>query len=291
MKQKRICDIQESTLEGSSKPYQTSELATYILESKGATSAEATMSSREILESYHELQAKHKNVIYIPDNSVLTYLSLISSNEDYPIKCHGRKKGYFLDLEFFTRESEEKETIVQRDPKESEMYPLLVSWLATEGYEKVKDISTNKGMGKWANPDVVGIRTLDIFRNTMMEIVTIEAKRDVQNWRHDIFEAVAHTMFADRSYYAYLCKESDKMDKQMVNYAQKFKIGILAVIVPDDQWGQALSSEDVIFREIVPAPMQETNPEIRKKFLLSLGIYDFDSYKQFAINPLKEQKI
>ena len=81
------------------------------------------------------------------------------------------------------------------------------------------------------------------------------------------------------------------MDKQMVNYAQKFKIGILAVIVPDDQWGQALSSEDVIFREIVPAPMQETNPDIRKKFLLSLGIYDFDSYKQFAINPLKEQKI
>ena len=37
MRQKKIGDIQESVLEGLSKPYQTSELAIYILESKGAT--------------------------------------------------------------------------------------------------------------------------------------------------------------------------------------------------------------------------------------------------------------
>lgn len=272
----------ESTLEGSTKPYQTSALVTYILERKQACSADAALSTQQIIDAYHELLSKHKNIVNIPDNSISTYLSLIAGNEDFPIHCEGKKKGYFLDLNFNKGQEMQSENPVARDPKENEMYPLLVQWLSTQGFSKSQDISAKRAMGQWANPDVIGIRLLDIINFAFLEVVTIEAKRDFENWRKDIFEAVAHTMFANRSYYAYLCKESDKVSKQMVSYAQKFRIGILALIVPDDMWGKPLSIEDIEFREILPAPEQKPDLAMQKDFLFNLGIYDLNSYEQFA---------
>ena len=121
-------------------------------------------------------------------------------------------------------------------------------------------------MGKWGNPDIVGLKTLDVFKTTYIEITTIEVKRDFYNWRHDIFEAIAHTMFSNRSYYAFACKESDIIDRAMITYAQKFNIGILALIVPDSLWNKPLSMEDIEFRVINPAPAQTPNKNIQKDF-------------------------
>ena len=278
----------ESVMAEVPKSRQTCDLVSYILEKNNAFTAENTMQTNDILDAYHEIVAKHPNVVSIPDNTIKTYLSLLASNEDFPICCPGRKQGYFL-------RKEEPATMTQTNQEEAKVslilekniYPILASWLATEGYEKVQDISTKKGMGQWGNPDLVGFRVLDLFKSTLLDITTIEAKRDCCNWRQNIFEAVAHTMFATRSYYAYPCRESDKVDKRMILYAQKFNIGILAVIIPDEQWGKELKPDEIEIREILPAPEQKPNMQIQKEFLHSLNIHDYNSYQQFACQDNK----
>lgn len=292
MKIINIEDILESALEDQNKAIQTSTLVTYILQQKKALSAEKKMSTNEILNAYKKLQKEHTDVVSIPENTLANYLSLIARNENYPIRCLGRKQGYFIDnmhpslkedLNYDIPEEPQNILLNVTNIKESDLYPFLVTWLNTEGVDKAKDISGKKAMGKWGNPDIVGLKTLDVFKTTYIEITTIEVKRDFYNWRHDIFEAIAHTMFSNRSYYAFACKESDIIDRAMITYAQKFNIGILALIVPDSLWNKPLSMEDIEFRVINPAPAQTPNKNIQKDFLNSLGIYDFDTYKNFIL--------
>lgn len=284
----KLSDIMESVLEGFPKSKQTCELVSYILEKHNALTADKTLQTKEILDAYHDMVGRHPNIVYIPDNTIAIYLSLLAANEEYPICCPGKKQGYFLKKEQSdTSMPLNQDELSRCNIQEKNIYPILASWLTTEGYEKVQDISLKRGMGPWGNPDLIGLRILDLFKRTFLEITTVEVKRDCQNWRKDIFEAVAHTMFANRSYYAYLCRESDKVDKRMVLYAQKFNIGILAIIVPDDQWGQELKPDEIEIREIFPAPEQKPCTQIQKEFLLSLGIYDYNSYQQFACQESK----
>lgn len=293
MKNFQLEDILESTLEDQNKAIQTSILVTYIMQQKGALSAEKKMSTNEILTDYKNLQKENTGIVFIPENTLANYLSLIARNENYPIRCLGRKQGYFIDTMHPSLNEDSKEETTEEPQnlsqnsagiKESDLYPFLVTWLNTEGVDKAKDISNKKMMGKWGNPDIVGLRTLDVFKTTYIEITTIEAKRNSINWRHDIFEAVAHTMFSNQSYYAFACKESDIIDKTMISYAQKFNIGILALIVPDVLWNKPLAIEDIEFRVINPAPEQNPDKDTQKEFLGSLGIYDFDTYKKFILS-------
>lgn len=275
-----ISDIKESTLEGLKRPDQACQLAVYILEHLRAFNPETAKGTSEILDYYHKLLQKHKEVIFIPDNSIANYLSFMASKDEYSISCNGRRQGYFLN-DSSNSIPIEQDTPIERSPLEKEMYPLLVSWLLTEGYDKAADISSHKAMGKWANPDVVGFNIFDLFKNTTLEIVTIEAKRCLTNWRQDIFEAVAHTMFSNRTYFAFLRKESEKVEQRMLVYAQKFGIGLLEIVVPDN-FSDGVEGAVLKTNVLLPAPIQQPNLKIQKEFLCNLGIYDYNTYQQFA---------
>ena len=119
--------------------------------------------------------------------------------------------------------------------------------------------------------------------NTFSEVLCLFANNELDYWSKNIFEAVAHTVFANRSYFAYLSKESEKIDEEMISYAQKFNIGILRVIVPDNMWEKSLSEcgpDDIDIQEIFPAPEQTPFITFQKQFLKKLEINDFDDYKR-----------
>ncbi len=293
-----INSIKEDVLDGLRRPMQISKLVSYILKSKEAdgTADEngqpKVMSTQEILNVYKELREQNEDIILIPQNSISTILSFLSKNENYPIFCQGRKQGYFFkelpinDEEECQTEKVSNSSDDNKDesfPKEREIYPYLVSWLQAKGFDIAQDISSNKMKGSWRNPDILGIRTTDVFKTTYIEIVTIEAKLSKDYWSKNIFEAVAHTVFANRSYFAYLSKESEKIDEEMISYAQKFNIGILRVIVPDNMWEKSLSEcgpDDIDIQEIFPAPEQTPFITFQKQFLKKLEINDFDDYKR-----------
>ncbi len=53
----------------------------------------------------------------------------------------------------------------------------------------------------------------------------------------------------------------------MIEYALKFNIGILAIIVPDDQYGKEFDPENAGVRVVVPAPFQSVSAIQQKQFL------------------------
>lgn len=59
----------------------------------------------------------------------------------------------------------------------------------------------------------------------------------------------------------------EKDDNDMIEYAMKFKIGILAIIVPDEQYGKAFDPENAEIRVVVPAPLQSVSMRLQKHFL------------------------
>lgn len=292
----KIDDIKDDVLEGQRRPVQVSKVVSYILEQNGADGSvddegtPRTMSTLEIIDAYKKLLGEDNKVINIPENSISTLLSLLAKSEDYPIYCQGRKQGYFykpishseagsLDEE---QANEAQEEHVEGGITEKDMYPHLVAWFQTKGYEITQEISTKKRKGQWRNPDILGIKTLDVFKTTYIEIATIEAKLSKSAWTKDIFEAISHTVFSNKSYFAYLCNESEKIDEEMIYYAQKFNIGILQVMIPNEKWGKPLIDcrpEEVDIQEVFPAPDQKPSLILQKRFLKNIGINDFDDYK------------
>lgn len=77
---------------------------------------------------------------------------------------------------------EEKEK--KRQEREKNLYPSLISWLATKKYFS-KDTSTYKKGKQWGNPDVTGIKIInDIFGLERLEVCTIEAKAAATDWKN-----------------------------------------------------------------------------------------------------------
>ena len=279
------------------KPQQAERLLIYLLESSRCTNDRNTLRWKdELLPKYKEIQTKHKDVIKISDNSLYQHaLSLVKDGES-PICQVGFGKGFYLDLDVLEGgQWDQKEQKEQKDQgnsnpyHEKEMYPLLKDWLNTNlgranDLYGVKDISSARGMEKWNNPDILGIAKCSFFNSLFLEIVTLEAKRDWRNWRHDIFEAIAHTILANRSYFVFLRKSSDKVDdeKDMIAYAQKFGIGVLSVVISEDKWGKELSYENVErFETIVPASYHSPQVRMQKRFLASLNIKEPDDIDKF----------
>lgn len=269
----KISDIQASVLEGKSRPEQAEVLLTYLLEKLGATSFEQRKFTSDVIAEYAELRSKHSNVIELSDASISNYLSVLSRNSNSRISCPGKKQGYFL-----SEENLETDDIIADDSHsmEQQLYPYLVEWIESNGYCKAKNISACRRKQKWGNPDILGVNIVNIYGGIHTEIATIEAKRDNTQWRQYIFEAVAHTLFANRVYYAYCRKDSEKDDNDMIEYAMKFKIGILAIIVPDEQYGKAFDPENAEIRVVVPAPLQSVSMRLQKQFLEDIKLEGID---------------
>lgn len=240
----------------------------------------------------------------------IQYLANLSKQPDSSIRSGGRGKGYFLvrqnlkqdqidDLseaeKYFqifnivavepqppaTAEPVEIQA-AQRQPRdrqfvqrERRLYPLLKSWLATQDYQAA-DISQGKSLGTWGNPDVAGINLIEAFDRLSIELVTIEAKITSLNWRVDIFEAISHRRFANRVYFSYAVKDSEKgiIDKDVRYYAELYRIGILIIVLSDSDYERLIAGgagdqqfeEETEVLEIFPAPYSEVNLKHQMRF-------------------------
>lgn len=296
----KLNDLNQSAMNLLKKPQQAERLLVYLLESSRCINEKSTLSWNDIVSKYKDLVSKHKDVIKISDNSLYQYAVSFVKQSDSPVCRLGHGKGFYLDLNVLGSEqvvdtSENKNQISENPYFEKDMYPILVDWLSTNlgrsnDLYGVKNVSSARGMEKWNNPDILGIAKCSFFNTLHLELVTLEAKRDWRNWRQDIFEAVAHTLLANRSYFVFLRKSSDKVEdeKDMIVYAQKFGIGILSLVVPEDKWGKQLTYETIErFDIIVPAPFHTPQVKMQKRFLASLNIKEPDDIDRF-FNEMKK---
>lgn len=289
MEQKDYKTLSEAELTGYTKPQQANLLLTVILEELNATSINARKFTSDILSKYNELKTVNPEIVEISESSLTVYLSNLSKQDWSRISCPGKKQGYFLADErkeeslIDNQSQQEEKNVLEKD-----LYPYLEQWLTTEGYEKVAIIANKRGGKKWGNPDLLAINTIDFFQTTHIELTTVEAKKDCNNWRTNIFEAVAHTMFANRVYFAYRRKETEKDDKEMILYAQNFNIGLVAIVIPDEEWDKPFNSENADIQIIIPAPLSQPSISLQKQFMRGLEIFDFDSLKSFPRMNNKE---
>lgn len=254
------------------QPEQVERIVCYILEQNGKIDVDAPFKANQIIEKYKELKKQNNDLADIQENSFTTNISLLAGSPTS--KIIRAPKGYYLKTDADSEFDEINEF------SEKDLYPLLVKWLSLR-CEKVQDISNNRAMKTWGNPDVLGIN-YNLFFNYIVEVTTIEAKKDKRKWRSDIFEAVAHSLFANKAYYAYMCKESDKTDEDMLLYAQKFGIGILKIAIPDKKWGKDMKLCTEYISEIVPAPDHDVILRFQKSFLNGLKIYDIKDLNAFG---------
>lgn len=277
-----IEDLYEEKLAGLRKPQQFEKVAIFLLEKLNAIDANSARSTKDVYSSYNKLRSDNSKVVYFSESSVAVYLSKLADDENSVIFCEGRKQGYYVKsqavLNAIAEKQEQDQAValsteqLEEKKLEKELYPIFLDWLGYD-YDIILDISAKKKMGGWGNPDLLGIRLCTIVGTTNVEITTIEVKRSISKWRYDIFEAVAHSMFVNRVYFAFRCKYDEfcKVKQEMLLYADKYKIGLLA------------NFEDVdsnIVQEIAPAPVTCPNMFMQQKFLHSLNLINVeDLYK------------
>lgn len=275
----KIADLNKQSNPDLRRAQQVNLVVSYILEKEKCFSPEKAMSTPEIQTIYQEIKKTHPNVYEIPLNSLAQYMSVLANDSDSKISCDGKRKGYYLNLgSSFNSQTGNKAEI---KTKEKDLYPILEEWLSFQ-CERVKDIANSRKGGQWWNPDILGISYLTFFGNQAVEITTIEAKRDLSNWRRDFFEAVSHSMFANKAYYAYLCRQSDKKDKDLFLYAQQFGIGLIAIEIPDDKWGENIDIKIEYVKEIFPAPVHNVAVRFQKEFLSNFEIRDVEDIQKFG---------
>lgn len=272
----KLADVLESKHPNLTRSKQVDAVVCYILENEKCISKENTLTTGKLIQKYKDLKQTHPNVFDIPDNSIATYTSNLANNVYSKISCEGKKRGYYLNIV-----SNNISGNTNKKVKEIQTYPILESWLSLQ-CGRVKNISNSKKGSQWGNPDIIGINHSVFFGNNIIEVTTIEAKRSLEHWRTNFFEAVSHSMFANKAYFAYLCKQSDKIERDLLLYAQQFGIGIIAIEIPDNEWKDELMIKMEYVKEIFPAPAHEVNIDRQKEFLNNLDIYEITDLAKFG---------
>jgi ribosomal protein L17 len=283
---------------------QVEHAASYILESKKKTSTTKTMSTKELIEEYLTLKKNHPLLVDIPENTMTVYVSQLANSSESKINCPGKKQGYYLDNllkqievrhevdeEIANQETEIKDAKDKGYLIEKDLYPYLERWLFTAHNERVADISKQRGQGKWANPDLLGLKIDYFFQSPQIEITTIEAKILIDNWEQWIFEAVAHTVFSNRSYYAFVHSEEHikKIPSELRHYAERFGVGVLIFEVDIKDLVKIqkkepfeLTDQNHTIYEYIPAPYQTPLLKFQKKFLECLNVKDHKDLLTFG---------
>ena len=284
-----IDDLKTSALAKSSSPEKVERVVVYILESENKTDSDNTMSTEEIKNAYQKLTNDNADIIFIPQNTIATTISVLSNKADSRIQCLGRRQGYFVTP--LTESSEEKEreeveteqTTGKGKLLEKDLYPVLKEWMQLSLDVKSIDISSKRGSLKWQNPDLLGIKEIDFLGDEQFEITTVEVKPNMQDWTMYIFEAVSHSLFSNKTYFAYL-KDNfyDKVLDEMKLYASKFGIGIISIAIDDKEREKITTSDKLLkaledgtcqIKEEVPAPYHIPDIYLQKKFLDGLEIH------------------
>lgn len=220
----------------------------------------------------------------IPKTTFVQYLSRASREGGTDILCDGRRQGYYTRKE--TKVEPEADLPYAVD--ERDLYPLFVDWLVQNGYA-AQCVATSRSNGQWGNPDVVGLKVFEGIGTFESEVVTIECKKTFDNWKHWIFEAVSHTRFSDRSYFAFTFPEDeiDKQSAELVKYAEYFGVGILVLEVTSIAYEQLKNGKEIpvdgdSIRVLVHANRNRPLTEDKISFLKSVGVDSMQKLCQFG---------
>lgn len=216
---------------------------------KNNASRDTRMTAQKIL-----AEAKSYGSLNMADNTFVQYLSKIAKQVESPIASTGRGRdgGYYLSdqTDIIAREavpSSQKQTTTQyRDywGKEQWLYPALVAWLQSEGYQAMDTSEVrSRDLGKWGNPDVTGLLIHEFIGRHELEIATIEAKLGFDAWEQDFFQAVSQKRFSNRAYFAFALPEdaSDKLPADLRYYSERFDVGVLVIDLPNDVYHRLTS--------------------------------------------------
>lgn len=176
---------------------------------------------------------------------------------------------------------------------EKKLYTLIQDWLLAEDFNT--SITADKtGNGKWGNPDITGIKITDsVTQNKEVEIITIEAKPSLQQWKQFIFEAISHTRFANTSYYCFAYPENERnsLDPEIYLYAEEFGLGLLGIEMVQKDYDDFLANryepkfEDVYFVELQTPRYKTLRPYFREKFFKTLNINNLKELILWGVKP------
>lgn len=267
------------SLEGKNQSVLVNAISQYILESHNCCDAQNVMYGKDIYEEYLKMVKPIPSIKTIKQPSFGVTLSLIShsSSSTSAIKSAGKKQGYYLDKGILNTDS--NGSGVSAKIKEKDLYKILTDWLNTK-IDKAIDVSSKRGAKKWQNVDILGISFINDVGREEFELHAMEVKVLHYNWRVDLFQAVSHSRFANRSYFAFLLKNSDvvKLENDLKEYAYQFGIGLVAIVIKDEHWDAVLAkNEELVFsdtddnnfeiRELSFAPYHHVNLSARSGFL------------------------
>lgn len=214
--------------------------AEYALHELGAVDVSSKKSSAQLSEYlYDELQLD----LRASRGSFPSYISWVVRSAETAIASAGRGRagGYYLSASanVVVEQSQDRGSEVpkQHTKFEDALYPILKNWFDVQGY-RTKITASMRTLGKWSNPDVTGIRVNEHLGRVDIEIATIEAKRDLNDWERVFFEAVSHRRFATRAYFAFPLPESGqaKIPDDMRYYSELYNVGVLVIILTDDDY-------------------------------------------------------
>lgn len=276
------------------------KVVTYLLEKNDKTDDSHVWQTKEIIEAYKKLKASDPNIVDIPENTIATNLSLLNQTATSRINCRGRKQGYYVSIASSLNsdgsgddQGEDQQDLETSEDKkknrdcERKLYPMMKAWLASKT-DRVKDISSLRGSTKWRNPDLIGIIFKSLLGQETIELVTVEVKPSMSNWQQFIFEAVSHSMFVHRSYFAFLHPAEEKVPEEMKLYSSQFGVGLVSIEFTKEAWdkfnesGTIPEADDYDIIEIAPAEYHVPNIDLEISFLNGLEVYNLTVLHEYG---------
>lgn len=291
-----LADISEETLSSKDTLTKVCYVGLFLLKELNATET-SRKETCAILEKYRELKNGNERIVTINDNTFSVYLSVIARKKISAIRCPGKKQGYYL-VNINDTKSEPNITPsidgseISKTEKlwEKHLYPILTDYLsANDQLEWVINLANQRKNHEWGNTDILTLKIIEILGKEYFELTAYEVKLSMKSWRKDIFEAISHSLFSNKAYFTFVyVVDRDKIDPEMIIYAQKFNIGLLALEIEETDWNKIVQSPDQIngdmfeLVEIVPAPYQVCDLNIQKAYFDKLCIRtsaDLRNYK------------
>jgi hypothetical protein len=127
--------------------------------------------------------------------------------------------------------------------------------------------------GKWTRPDIslIAMRTYSFVPGKHLEIITFEIKPSVDTALEGIFEALAHSVFAHRSFLAVCTRDPEDRDDDRV-YQECKRLGVGYITFSD-------SGDYDTFDTVVSAPLKAPDP------------YEIDNFIKTQIAPHNQEEI
>lgn len=265
---------------------------------QGAINESNTRSMKDIVWPLRDKYADR-----VEDSTLYQYLSRAANQDnDTGIVSLGSRRGYYFSqsavqvADVLSTDEVQEEVQLERSGRvyrEKALYRAVEAWVERQGYA-AKNISDKKNGGKWSNPDLVGINIVSKFGLRDVEIITVEVKVNVKNWKLDIFEAISHKRFSNRVYFCYpVTQETSKIDSDMYRYAELYQIGIIQLVLDKDELIRLITagneselpvlndkSDSIVIA--IPAHYDFIPPRHQIEFLSSLGIEEEQDLFRFG---------